>query len=89
MNEGSVKHINTHPRIYQYILLIHAIAHLQKNATIQQVSLKREVIQVSPVSFTMLEQGRDNIGFVRLSNFGVNAARDIEYAITELKAQGA
>ena len=59
--------------------------------TAQEVNLKREHVNLSPVYYTALKaKGADDgsVGYVRLTQFSNNAAEDMRAAITDLEAQG-
>ena len=59
-------------------------------AAAQEVNLKRERVNLSPVYYTALKAkgADDSVGYVRLTQFSNNAAEDMRAAITDLEAQG-
>ena len=55
----------------------------------QEVNLRRERVNLSPVYSTVLEgAGQEKVGYVRLTQFSGNAADDMRAAITDLEGKG-
>lgn len=58
---------------------------------VQEVSMRRERVQLSPVFYTALENpssGAKDVGYVRLTQFSNNAADDMKAAIQDLEVWG-
>ncbi len=58
---------------------------LQRGEKPFKVSLKRETIQVNPVTFSAKQVNGQIVGYIRLSQFNANAAVDVQKAIQALE----
>lgn len=55
----------------------------------RDVLLQRERVHLSPVQWTILNQGGDNVGYIKLMSFSQQAGNDMALAISSLKSMGA
>ena len=53
------------------------------------MELQREKVLLSPVQWTMLGLGRDNVGYIKLASFSQQASTDMALAVAQLKGMGA
>lgn len=58
---------------------------LQRGKKLFKVSLKRETIQVNPVTFATKQVNGKAVGYIRLAQFNANAAVDVQKAIQQLE----
>jgi carboxyl-terminal processing protease len=58
---------------------------LQRGEKPFKVSVKRETIQVNPVTFSAKQVNGQTVGYIRLSQFNANAAIDVQKAIQALE----
>ena len=56
------------------------------DGTERSVTVERRAIQENPVTYTLLD---GNVGYVKLSNFYLRSAQEVEEAVADLQSQGA
>ena len=56
------------------------------DGTERSVTVERRAIQENPVTYTLLD---GNVGYVKLSNFYLRSAQEVEDAVADLQSQGA
>ncbi len=62
---------------------------LERERRIFEVSLIRRVVEVPSVSFRMMRQGANNLGYLRLDEFSQRSATEMRKAVETLEGQGA
>ena len=65
----------------------HAELNAAMQVKFQQVSLKREKLEMSPVFATAFQHDHHTLGYIRLVNFSQHAAADMQKAIQRLQVR--
>ncbi len=62
---------------------------LERDRRIFEVSLIRRVVEVPSVSYRLIRQGANNLGYIKLDEFSQRSAGEMRKAVQDLEGQGA
>lgn len=57
-------------------------------ATTKQFTLRREIVELSPVFYGKVHEAGEDYGYIKLTNFSTKAAVDMRNAVVDLEEQG-